>query len=163
MLWRGIHPRTHLLPPAVQRLGSKLGSIMINPHTYPAVVGGDVIDPIRNTLAQMLVNKILAAHLDRLPLGMPFVPRIFEIPDQFLFLGVHRYHRLPAFLKCPDLLVDMLELRIAIGMRAAFLGFPIGLQAIVQLVEQPSNGVVTHVVPLVHQGIGKVTSALAGP
>ena len=66
-------------------------------------------------------------------------------------------------MKCPDLLVDMLELRIAIGMRAAFLGFPIGLQAIVQLVEQPSNGVVTHVVPLVHQGIGKVTSALAGP
>jgi hypothetical protein len=91
------------------------------------------------------------------------VPRIFEIPDQFLFLGVHRDHRLPTLLKRPDLLVDMLELRIAIGMHAAFLGFPIGLQAIVQIVEQPRNGVVTHVVPLVHQGIGKVTSALAGP
>ena len=32
-----------------------------------------------------------------------------------------------------------------------------------QLVEQPRNGVVTHVVPLLHQGLGKVTSALAGP
>jgi hypothetical protein len=57
----------------------------------------------------------------------------------------------------------MLKLCIAIGMRVAFLGFPIGLQAIVPLVEQPSNGVVTHVVPLLHQGIGKVTGALAGP
>src|SRR5262245_28145953 len=136
---------------------------MINTHTYPAFVGGDVINPVRNPLAQMLVNKILAAHLDRLPLGMPFVPCIFEIPNQCLFLGVHRYHRLPALLKRPDLLVDMLELRLAIGMCAAFLGLPIGLQAVVQLVEQPSNGVVTHVVPLVHQRIGKVTGALAGP
>jgi hypothetical protein len=57
----------------------------------------------------------------------------------------------------------MLERRSASGMRAAFLGLPLGLQAIVQLVEQPSHGVVTHAVPLVPQGIGKVTSALAGP
>ena len=67
------------------------------------------------------------------------------------------------FLKRPDLLVDMLELRIAIAMRATFLGFPIGLQAIVQIVEQPGDGVVTHVVSLLHQCIGKVTGALAGP
>jgi hypothetical protein len=70
---------------------------------------------------------------------------------------------LPAFLKRPDLRVDMLEVRIAIGMRAAFLGFPIGLQAIVEVVEQPGDGVVTHVMPLLSQCIGKVTGALAGP
>ena len=57
----------------------------------------------------------------------------------------------------------MLELRITIAMRTAFLGFPIGLQAIVQIVEQPGDGVVTHVVSLLHQCIGKVTGALAGP
>ena len=108
---------------------------MINPHTHPAIVGGEVRDTIRNTLPKTLINKILAAHLDRLPLGMPFVPRMFEIPDQCLFLGVHRYHRLPAFLERLDLLVDMLELRIAIGMRAAFRCFPIDLQTLVQLVE----------------------------
>ena len=136
---------------------------MINPHTHPAIVGGEVIDTIRNTLPQTLINKILAAHLDRLPLGMPFVPRIFAIPDPCLFLGVHRYHRLPAFLERPDLLVDMLELRIAIGMRAAFRCFPIGLQTLVQLVEQPSDGVVTHVVPLVPQCLGQMPGALAGP
>jgi hypothetical protein len=56
---------------------------MINPHTHPAVVGGDIIDTIRNAFAQMLVDKILAAHVFWLPLGMPFASRIFEIPDQF--------------------------------------------------------------------------------
>jgi len=57
----------------------------------------------------------------------------------------------------------MRELRLAIAMGAAFLGFPIGLQALVQIVEQSSDGVVTHVVSLVHQCLGKVTGALAGP
>ena len=162
-LGRGIHPRTPLLPPAGQRLGSTLGGIMSHPHTDPAVSGGDVRDTIRKTLAQMLVNTILAAHLARLPVGRPFVPRSCEIPDPCLFLGVHRDHRWPAFLKRPDWLVDRLALRLAIGMRATFLGVPIGLPALVQLVEQPRSGVVTHVVPLLPQGIGKVTGALAGP
>src|SRR6266446_8410847 len=102
---------------------------MINSYTHPSVVGGDIRDTIRNALAQTLVDNILAAHLFPLPLGMPFASRIFEIPDQFLFLRVHRYHRLSALLKRPDLLGDMLELRITIAVRAAFLGFPIGLQA----------------------------------
>jgi len=41
--------------------------------------------------------------------------RILEIPDQFLFLRVYRYHRLPTFLKRLHLLVDMLKLCIAVG------------------------------------------------
>src|SRR6266446_4481451 len=136
---------------------------MINSYTHPSVVGGDIRDTIRNALAQTLVDNILAAHLFRLPLGMPCASRIFAIPDQCLFLRVHRYHRLSTFLKRPDVLGDMRALRIAIAMRAAFLGFPIGLQAIVQIVEQPGDGVVTHVVSLLHECIGKVTGALACP
>jgi hypothetical protein len=89
---------------------------MINPHTHPAVVGRQVIYTIGNALAQVLVDKILAADLDRLPLAMPCPPRILEIPDQFLFLRIHRYYRLPTFLKRLDLLVDMRKLRIAVGM-----------------------------------------------
>src|SRR5512145_2765501 len=119
-----------MLLPAAQRLGSKLSGVMINPYTHPAIISSNVVYPIRNTLAQLLVEKILTAHLDRWPMGMPFPPRILEIPDQFLLLRVNRYHRLPAFLKRPDLRVDMLELRITVGMRTAFLRFPIRLQAI---------------------------------
>jgi len=159
----GIHPRAHLLPPAVQRLGGKPGGIMINSYTHPSVVGGDIIDTIRNALAQTLVDTILAAHLFRLPLGMPCASRIFDIPDPCLFLRVHRYHRVSTFLKRPDLLVDMLAWRIAIAMRAAFLCLPIGLQALVQIVEQPGDGVVTYVVSLVPKCLGKVTGAPACP
>ena len=89
---------------------------MINPYTHPSVVGRDVVYTIGNALAEVRVDKILAADLHRLSLGMPFPPRILEIPDQFLFLRVYRYHRLPTFLKRLDLLVDMLKLRIAVGM-----------------------------------------------
>jgi len=55
--------------------------------------------------------------------------RILEIPDQFLFLRVYRYHRLPTFLKRLHLLVDMLKLCICGRDGNAFLRFPVSLQA----------------------------------
>jgi hypothetical protein len=79
-----------MLPPATQRLHGKLGGIMINPHTHPAVVRLEVVHTIGNALAQVLVNKILAADLERLPLVMPFPPRILEISDQLFFRDLSR-------------------------------------------------------------------------
>src|SRR5712691_9220571 len=49
---------------------------MIHPYTHPSVVGRDVVNTIGNALAEVLVDKILAADLNRLSLGMPFPPRI---------------------------------------------------------------------------------------
>ena len=113
---------------------------MINPYTHPSVVGRDVVHTIGNALAEVLVDKILAADLHRLSLGMPFPPRILEISDQFLFLRVDRYHRLPPFLKRLDVLVDMLKLRIAVGMGTAFLRFPVGLDSILKFFQVDSRG-----------------------
>jgi len=70
---------------------------------------------------------------------------------------------LPTFLKRLDLLVDMLKLRIAVGMGTAFLRFPVGLEAIMQVLEQPSDGVVAHLVALWREGRGEMTGACAGP
>src|SRR6266704_3974300 len=152
-----------MLPPAAQRLRSKRGGVMIHPYTHPSVVGRDVVHTIGNALAEVLVDKILSAYLQRLSLGMPFPPRILEIPDPFLFLRVCRYHRLPTFLKRLDLLVDMLKLRIAVGMGTAFLRFPVSLEAIMQVLEQPSDGVVAHLVALLREGLGEMPGAFAGP
>ena len=96
---------------------------MIHPYTHPSIVGREVVHTIGHALTEVLVDKILAADLHRVSLGMPLPPRILEIPDQFLFLRVDRYHRLPTFLKRLDLLVDMLKLRIAVGMGTAFCVF----------------------------------------
>jgi len=70
---------------------------------------------------------------------------------------------LPTFLKRLDLLVDMRKLRIAVGMGTAFLRFPVGLEAIMQVLEQPSDGVVAHLVALLREGLGEMTGAFAGP
>jgi hypothetical protein len=48
-------------------------------------------------------------------------------------------------------------------MGTAFLRFPVGLEAIIQLLEQPSDGVVTHLVALLREGLGEMTGAFAGP
>jgi hypothetical protein len=80
-----------------------------------------------------------------------------------LFLGVHRDDGLPSLLKCPDWLVEMRKLRIAVRRRVAFLRFPIGLQALVQGIEPPGDGVVTDVVSLLPEGVGKMTGTLAHP
>jgi hypothetical protein len=77
---------------------------------------------------------------------MPFATCVLEIPDQFL-LRINRYYGLLAFLRRPDMLVHMLAVRIAIAMHTAFLRFPIGLQALVEILKQPGNGVVTDVMP----------------
>jgi len=57
----------------------------------------------------------------------------------------------------------MLELRIAITVRTAFLRFPMSLQALVALLKQPGYGVVTDVMALLHKSIGEVPGAFAGP
>lgn len=60
-------------------------------------------------------------------------------------------------------LLNIRELRIAITVRTAFFRFPIGLQAIVEILKQPGHSVVTDVMPLLHKSVGEVTGALAGP
>jgi hypothetical protein len=53
-----------------------------------------------------------------------------EVADGFLFLGVHRSHRLSARLIGVYLRVDVLELGIAILVIAAFAGLEVGLKAV---------------------------------
>ena len=103
---------------------------MIDSHTHPARVGTEVIDTLRNTFTKRFVRKILAAHLLRFALGMPFPTGILEIANHFLLFGVNRDYRLTAFLKRPHLLIDVVKLCIAIRMRTAFTRFPIALQAV---------------------------------
>jgi hypothetical protein len=60
-------------------------------------------------------------------------------PINSFFLGVDRDYRLARILKRQDLCIDMFELRIAVGMLRAFLGFPVDLPTIPEPFEQPRN------------------------
>jgi hypothetical protein len=63
----------------------------------------------------------------------PFATAILEITDQFLLFSVHRDYRLAASLIPVHLLVDVVELGIAISVVATFTGLAIRWQAVTEL------------------------------
>src|SRR5919199_3886486 len=66
----------HVVPPPSQALHRKLCSVMVAADADPPRVGAQIIDPIGNRLAQILVNKIVHAYLLGLPRRAPFPPAI---------------------------------------------------------------------------------------
>src|SRR4249919_3734534 len=106
-------------PPATDALDGECRRIGVDSDTDPTLVGGEVVDPDRLRLA-------LAAQLST---------AVLEVAHQFLFLRVDRDRRLAGG-ECglhPG--IDVLELRIAVGMLRAFAGLAVGLTAIVQLAQ----------------------------
>ena len=69
------------------------------------------------------------ANFLRFALRTPLAATILEVADQFLFLGVNRDHRLMSGQSFSHTLVDVVKLRVPIGIRAAFLGLAVALQA----------------------------------
>ena len=78
----------------------------------------------------------------------PFTARILEIAHQFLLFRIDRDDRLAVRQETAGLVADVFKLSIPVHMLAAFVDFPIGLQAIVQLVQAISNDRMADVVPL---------------
>ena len=76
------------------------------------------------------------AHRLRLPHRTVFTTAILEIADQLLLLGVDGDRRLARRQRLLHLIVDIAELRIAVGMVRPLEGLAIGLQAIAQLSQQ---------------------------
>ena len=121
-----------LLPPPAQGRRGTLGGVVINAYTDPPVIGGHIVDPIRNRLAQVRIGEIVRPDLFGCPLRLPFLALVEKIADQCLFLRINGHHRLAPLLERAHLRVDVLELRIATWVGAALAGLPIGLQAIIQ-------------------------------
>ena len=110
---------------------------MIDPHTDPAGIGRLVIDAVGDDLTQVLLGEVVDLHLLGLPLGVPLATAGAELADQFLLLGIDRHHRLSLSLKRLGPPVDVLELGIPVRVALAFERLAVGLETIVQGVEQP--------------------------
>src|SRR5262249_57234939 len=78
----GIQPLAHLFPPPTRRRRRELSRIMVDAHTHPARITGQVVDPVGDHLAQLLVQEVLGANPLRLPGGLPLPAAVLEIPDQ---------------------------------------------------------------------------------
>src|SRR5262249_39459586 len=159
----GVGLLPHHVPPAPDARHRKRCSIMIRSHIHPTRVLRRVIHPIWSDLAQLGNLKIMDADSLRLSLRPQLPSLSFEIPYQLLLFRIDRNDRLIGGLKCLDLLVNMLKLGIAVWMRAPLERLPVGLQAIVQLMEQccyhPVAGLMSH--PL--QFVGKLAHTLGCP
>src|SRR6266540_1733980 len=78
-------------PPTADRFHRKSRRVVIGADTYPACVGGQVIDPVRNRLPDLGIGEIVGGHRDRFALPTPLTSGILVRADQLLFLGLLPY------------------------------------------------------------------------
>ena len=102
-------------------------------------------------------------HFLGVALGPQFSPIIVEVADPFLLLRVHRNHRLAGKLKLPNLIADMVKLRIPVPVRSALQGFAIRLQAVVHRMQKFGHHTMTGSVPSAIEFARQLPDALAGP
>ena len=112
---------------------------MINADADTTGVRADIVDAIGNGLAEFLVDEVMHIDVERATLLLIIAASVLVFADQFLLLGVDRDHRLAGGLMRFDLRVDVLELRVAIGMASAFLALAIDLTPIAEAFEQLGN------------------------
>jgi len=103
---------------------------MIRPDADPADIGGLIINPVRINFTQLFIGEIMYPHRLWIALGPPLTPSILEITHEFFLFSVNRDNGVPALLEYGNLIVDVIELSISVGMMRTFSCFLIGLQAI---------------------------------
>ena len=118
-----------MLPPPSDALHGKLGSLMIDPDIDEATVVGQVIDAIRNSFPISNGEVIIHIHGRHLPLGLPFLPVVLEISNQFLLLTIDGNHWLTFGFEGLTATVDVLKLGVPVGMRSPLNRLLIGLEA----------------------------------
>src|SRR3954468_11675489 len=111
-----------IVPPTADRVDGEGGRVVIDPDAHPSAIGADVVDPVRDCLAQFRDQEIVGPHRFGLAPRAPGSTRILEVADQFLLLGVDRDSRLTLGQRRLDRLVEVLELGVAVGMVRSFAG-----------------------------------------
>jgi hypothetical protein len=114
---------------------------MVRADVHPARVRGQVVNAVRDGLAQFLIGEVVVLDVDGLARGPPFTAAVVVVTDQFLLLGVHADHRLPGVAEFPDLLVEIAELRIPVRDLVSLDGLGVALQAEALLPQQVSHRV----------------------
>ncbi len=157
-----IYSGAHIQPPTSECLNGKLRCVMVYSHTHPSAVGCLVVNPIRETFAQLLVLEVIGAHFLRSTLGLILTSFLSKITYQF-FLCINGDNRLSPFLKEFHPFVDVLKLSIPIRMRRSLLCLSRRLKTIAELIQELINLRMTDTVSFLNQLSGQSTSALICP
>src|SRR5271156_76624 len=151
------------LPPGPNRFHGEFGRIAADPDTHPGFVVGQIVDAVRHRLPCSRVRKVVDSDLARLAFPAPRLPRILEISQGFLLLGVDRdcWLSLPLLRLHPA--IDVAKLGIAVRMRLPFLRLAVGLQTVARRLEQVPHGGRPHGMSLSRQFFRQAPRAFAGP
>ena len=89
-----------------------------------------IINPVQSGLPQFLVGKV--RHIDGLglPVRSPSATRILAVTNQLLLFRINRNNGLLILNKSLDLLIDVVELLLPVGVPSSFLSFGIRRQRI---------------------------------
>jgi hypothetical protein len=108
-----------LLPPAADALDGESACIGVDADIDPAMIGGDIINPIGRYLAQFRDLEVMDPHWLGLTLGTQFTTAVLEIANQFLLLRIDRYRRFAGCKRGSHRRIEVSELRIAVRVMAA--------------------------------------------
>jgi hypothetical protein len=136
---------------------------VVHPHADPPRVAGQIVDPVRDRFPVLRDEEIVHPHRRGLPFRPPLATGVLEVADQFLLLRVDRDDRLGRRLEPPDLLVDVPELGVAIGMGRPFAGLAIGLQTVARRRQQFRHQLPADLMPHTLQARRQLADTLRGP
>jgi len=117
----------HLLQPGTDGVDGELSGVMRDADADAATVVGEIVNSVRNGLAQFLVFKVVAVDPAWLAFAAPVCAGVPIVTDQLFLLRIDRDHRLIVGLEGQDLGIDVLELGITVRMVAAFVGLEVTL------------------------------------
>jgi len=149
--------------PATDGVDREFGRVVVDADADQASIGGDVVDPVGHDLAKLLVGEVVDVDRLRAALRPVIAARVLEIADQFLLLGIDGDHRLIGGLEGHRLCVDVLELAVAVGMVAPFLGLSIDLPAVLEFAQQLGDAAWVDRVPHCAQRFRKFGVAFRHP
>ena len=109
--------------PAADRVDGKRRRVMVDADADPTDVRRDIIDAVRCHLAEILVAEVMHVDPVRTANSTVIAPAIFVCTDQLFLLGINGDDRLARH----DLLGDMPELPVPVGMMTALLGLAVEL------------------------------------
>jgi hypothetical protein len=107
--------------------------------------------------------EAVVLHLHRIAGGAPLPPGVRQLPQLFLLLGIDADDRLTTGLVLLDLLVDVAELRVPVGVLLALQRLGAGLQAEALPFQKPPDGRSGDRVSLPGQLLCEVAQGLGGP
>ena len=95
---------------------------MVAAHAHPGIVASDVIDAAGDGFSEFGIGKIANIDLLGLALRTPFAAGVFELSDEFFFLGIDADDRLIFAQKRGGFFVDVDKLGVAAPMGLGFGG-----------------------------------------